>query len=314
MEIFKIAAIAAVFAVEYPEFSETEKGFAVSSRVLAEIEGRKFDFSGLGQAKTLPSAAANALKGALALFDGIDFSSLTSAAAALAPLPSESEVAESALPPAVPAVELGASSPLPVPDSPAAPSEGVEGGSDPDAAIPPMAATEPDYIALSTKEIARLGWTSQQGRDYLLQTYGKASRQLLGNREKEEFYRYLKTLPPSEPVGQSPATREEIASPLPSSNPAEAEAKLPATEMNGELLVTFASDGERALDFQQIVRASNYALQILAISSEEAKAEVMRTYNKCSRQLLSDGELIEYANNLIERARKKLGLDTAVAG
>jgi hypothetical protein len=33
-----------------------------------------------------------------------------------------------------------------------------------------------DLIQQSDREIKRLGWTKEQGRDYLLQTYGKRSR------------------------------------------------------------------------------------------------------------------------------------------
>ena len=44
-------------------------------------------------------------------------------------------------------------------------------------------------------EMKRLGWTSEQGRDYLLSTYGKRSRLHLKNEEILEFWRYLETLP-----------------------------------------------------------------------------------------------------------------------
>lgn len=56
-------------------------------------------------------------------------------------------------------------------------------------------ATEPidfsDVIAKSNFELKRLGWTNDQGRNYLLQTYGKRSRQLLSDGELLEFLHYL---------------------------------------------------------------------------------------------------------------------------
>ncbi|MEB3174527.1 MAG: hypothetical protein VKN60_04960 [Cyanobacteriota bacterium] len=52
-----------------------------------------------------------------------------------------------------------------------------------------------DIIARSNIELKRLGWTSEQGRNYLLQTYGKRSRQLLSDEELLEFVQYLESLP-----------------------------------------------------------------------------------------------------------------------
>ena len=49
-----------------------------------------------------------------------------------------------------------------------------------------------DIIARSNVELKRLGWTSEQGREYLLKTYGKRSRQLLSDQELLEFLEYLK--------------------------------------------------------------------------------------------------------------------------
>lgn len=50
-----------------------------------------------------------------------------------------------------------------------------------------------DIIARSDVELKRLGWTSEQGRNYLLETYGKRSRQLLSDEELLEFLRYLES-------------------------------------------------------------------------------------------------------------------------
>jgi hypothetical protein len=52
-----------------------------------------------------------------------------------------------------------------------------------------------EVIAKSDMELKRLGWTSEQGRNYLLQTYGKRSRQLLSDEELIEFLQYLQSLP-----------------------------------------------------------------------------------------------------------------------
>jgi formylglycine-generating enzyme required for sulfatase activity len=52
-----------------------------------------------------------------------------------------------------------------------------------------------DIIARTNVELKRLGWTNQQGRDYLLQTYGKRSRQLLTDAELLDFLHYLESEP-----------------------------------------------------------------------------------------------------------------------
>ncbi|MGB2926895.1 MAG: hypothetical protein WBB82_16465 [Limnothrix sp.] len=52
-----------------------------------------------------------------------------------------------------------------------------------------------DIIARSDVELKRLGWTSEQGRNYLLETYGKRSRQLLSDDELLEFLQHLESQP-----------------------------------------------------------------------------------------------------------------------
>lgn len=52
-----------------------------------------------------------------------------------------------------------------------------------------------DIIARTNLEMKRLGWTNEQGRSYLLQTYGKRSRQRLDDNELLEFLAYLEAQP-----------------------------------------------------------------------------------------------------------------------
>ncbi|MEB3310701.1 MAG: hypothetical protein VKJ02_10760 [Snowella sp.] len=52
-----------------------------------------------------------------------------------------------------------------------------------------------EVIARSNVELKRLNWTNEQGKNYLLQTYGKRSRQLLSDEELLEFLQYLESLP-----------------------------------------------------------------------------------------------------------------------
>lgn len=86
--------------------------------------------------------------------------------------------------------------PTPLPDVPATAytHEELEAET---SATPPTA--EPidfsDVIARTNVELKRLGWTNQQGRDYLVQTYGKRSRQLLKDDELLDFLHHLESEP-----------------------------------------------------------------------------------------------------------------------
>lgn len=52
-----------------------------------------------------------------------------------------------------------------------------------------------DIIAKTNLEIKRLQWTQEQGKEYLLATYGKRSRQLLTDGELLEFLEHLQQQP-----------------------------------------------------------------------------------------------------------------------
>ncbi len=52
------------------------------------------------------------------------------------------------------------------------------------------------------KEMSRLGWGVQQGQGYILEKYGKKSRQVLSDRQLLEFLEYLKEQPKFK-VGQT---------------------------------------------------------------------------------------------------------------
>ncbi|MBH8555127.1 hypothetical protein I8751_22810 [Nostocaceae cyanobacterium CENA357] len=52
-----------------------------------------------------------------------------------------------------------------------------------------------DVIAKTDVQIERLGWTKDQGREYLKKTYGKLGRSLLSEEELLDFLRYLESQP-----------------------------------------------------------------------------------------------------------------------
>ncbi|WP_427161574.1 hypothetical protein ACQFX9_08445 [Aliinostoc sp. HNIBRCY26] len=52
-----------------------------------------------------------------------------------------------------------------------------------------------DVIAKTDVELQRLGWTPEQGREYLITTYGKRGRTLLTEEELHSFLKYLESQP-----------------------------------------------------------------------------------------------------------------------
>jgi hypothetical protein len=52
-----------------------------------------------------------------------------------------------------------------------------------------------EIIAEISIQMERLAWTKEQGKDYLLKTYGKKSRHLLSDQELLEFLNYLQNQP-----------------------------------------------------------------------------------------------------------------------
>lgn len=74
--------------------------------------------------------------------------------------------------------------------------------SEPEIDIPPPEEEETDgnihiddVIKETNIQMKRLGWTSEQGRNYLIQTYGKRSRHTLTDEELWDFLEYLKAQP-----------------------------------------------------------------------------------------------------------------------
>ena len=52
-----------------------------------------------------------------------------------------------------------------------------------------------DLIAQTDVEMQRVGWNKEKGKEYLMRTFRKPSRQLLTARELQQFLAYLKSLP-----------------------------------------------------------------------------------------------------------------------
>jgi len=110
-----------------------------------------------------------------------------------------------------------------------------------------------EIIARTNVELKRLGWTNQQGRDYLIKTYGKRSRQLLTDEQLLDFLHYLESEPSS------------TASPI---------------------------------DFSEIIARTNVELKRLGWTNQQGRDYLIKTYGKRSRQLLTDEQLLDFLHYL----------------
>ena len=201
-----------IFRQQYPqgglvsELAAIEHGQYVV-RVLVQNDGVTLS-SGLAAAASVEQAEDQARARALGL--------LASGSGMAAPRPAKKAAPAIATPP-IP-VPSPTSMPVPAPAAPKpapvaapteftydlpllAPPEPEPAPAPAPAPVPaaPPAVEEPldfsDIIARSDVELKRLGWTSEQGRNYLLETYGKRSRQLLSDAELLEFLRFLEGQP-----------------------------------------------------------------------------------------------------------------------
>ena len=72
---------------------------------------------------------------------------------------------------------------------------GMDGESLRQPTVPTEPADNSDLLAETDVEVKRLGWSNEQGRQFLKERYQKASRRLLNEVELLDFYSYLKSQP-----------------------------------------------------------------------------------------------------------------------
>lgn len=122
------------------------------------------------------------------------------------PNPPQPSVSNASPPPATPSKEPPASSqpspePTPEPSNSSQEQETATPSQEPQSAVNGSNTTEEtitdssDIIARTNVELRRLRWTSEQGRKFLQETYGKRSRTLLSDSELLQFLQYLEKQP-----------------------------------------------------------------------------------------------------------------------
>lgn len=137
-------------------------------------------------------------------------------------------------------------------------------------------------IAKINVEIERLCWTQQQGREYVIKTYGKQNTNLLTQEELLEFLKYLESQPIVEYLTDLDAEYEEFQDFSPYSE----ELDNITTRMSSENLS------------QVLAKMTDVEMQRLGWTSEQGREYRIKTYGKRSRTLLTDEELHEFLKYL----------------
>jgi replicative superfamily II helicase len=172
-----------------------------------------------------------------------------------------------------------------------------------------------DIIARTNTELKRLGWTNQQGRDYLVQTYGKRSRQLLTDGELLDFLHYLESepSPTASPIDFSDIiaktntelkrlgwTNQQTRDYLVQTYGKRSRQLLTDGELLDFLhyLESEPSPTASPIDFSDIIAKTNTELKRLGWTNQQTRDYLVQTYGKRSRQLLTDGELLDFLHYL----------------
>ncbi|MGD2179874.1 hypothetical protein [Lusitaniella coriacea] len=138
---------------------------------------------------------------------------------------------------------------------------------------------EAEIIKKTNQLIERLGWTIEQGRTYLLKTYGKRSRLHLTDWELVEFLRYLEELERSRnPYRVFDASNRSNSSPQPN------DSKVPQKPI------------------VEMIQRSNQLIKQLGWTEDRGRKHLLENYGKRSRLHLTDDELVEFLDYLEELA------------
>jgi virulence-associated protein VapD len=129
-----------------------------------------------------------------------------------------------------------------------------------------------EIISKTDIELKRLGWTNEQGRNYLLQIYGKRSRRLLTDEELLDFLNRLKSF--------SKSIENEL-------NPVEPQFAVPKNINN-----------VHTIDFLEVISKTDIELKRLGWTSEQGRNYLLQTYGKRSRFMLTDKEILNFLDYL----------------
>ena len=130
-------------------------------------------------------------------------------------------------------------------------------------------------LAKTDVEMERLGWTPQQGREHLIQTYGKRGRTLLKEDELLDFLRYLEYLPTPYTLIENPNISTE-------------------TQSKAEEYPT----KPEPIDLSEIIAKTDVEMERLGLTTQQGRKHLIQTYGKRGRILLTQEELLEFLQYL----------------
>ncbi|RCJ20892.1 hypothetical protein A6V25_05955 [Nostoc sp. ATCC 53789] len=151
-----------------------------------------------------------------------------------------------------------------------------------------------EVIAQTDVEMQRLGWTIDQGREHLIETYGKRSRTLLTELELLEFLQYLESQPLDEVVtAKIDVDTEQLCW---TQQQGEINAEIEQLCWMKEDVVTLTGTGKRKkkaepVDLSDVIAKTDVELQRLNWTPEQGREHLIKTYGKRGRTLLTEEEL-----------------------
>lgn len=155
-------------------------------------------------------------------------------------------------------------------------------------------------IAETGVEIQRLDWTPQKAKEYLIETYGKKSRNLLTEEELLDFLRYLKYLPTPESKLNNPINNQ-IKNPVKnlavSNNPSSIEKNANKTTKT----ITNRRKRDKnieSIDLSEIIALTDYQMERIDWTPQQGREYLIQTFNKRGRTLLTQEELLDFLQHL----------------
>jgi len=144
-------------------------------------------------------------------------------------------------------------------------------------------------IAETDLEMKRLGWTSQKGREFVSETYGKRERNLLTLDELLDFLRYLQYLP-------TPETKLDNPSGVKLNPPSQSSSNQNKTVRAATKKTT--TKKTQSIDLSEVIVKTDVEMERLGWTPQQGREYLIQTYNKRGRTLLTEEELLDFLQHL----------------
>ena len=147
-------------------------------------------------------------------------------------------------------------------------------------------------IAETDLEMKRLGWTSQKGRKFVTETYGKRERNLLTKDELHDFLRYLQYLP-------TPDTKLDNPTWVKLNPPSQSLRNQNSLNQNKTVRTTTKRKKKtQSINLNEIIAQTDVEMERLGWTPPQGREFLIRNYNKRGRTLLTEEELLDFLQHL----------------